>query len=54
VVADAVIIEIKGVAAFVPAHEAQLLTDLRMSQLRVGLLMNFHAPRLKDGLLRFI
>jgi GxxExxY protein len=54
VVADAVIIEIKGVAAFVPAHEAQLLTYLRMSQLRVGLLMNFHAPRLKDGLLRFI
>jgi GxxExxY protein len=54
VVADAVIIEIKGVAAFVPAHEAQLLTYLRMSHLRVGLLMNFHASRLKDGLLRFI
>ena len=37
-----------------PAHEAQLLTYLRMSQVRVGLLMNFHAIRLKDGLRRFI
>jgi GxxExxY protein len=54
VVADAVILEIKGVAAFIPAHEAQILTYLRMSHIRVGLLLNFHAPRLKDGLLRFI
>jgi GxxExxY protein len=41
-------------AAFIPAHKAQILTYLRMSQIRVGLLLNFHAPRLKDGLLRFI
>lgn len=54
VVADAVILEIKGVAALIPAHEAQILTYLRMSHVRVGLLLNFHAPRLKDGLLRFI
>jgi GxxExxY protein len=54
VVADVLILEIKGVAAFIPAHEAQILTYLRMSQIRVGLLLNFHAPRLKDGLLRFI
>ena len=54
VVADAVILEIKGVAAFIPAHEAQILTYLRMSHIRVGLLLNFHARRLKDDLLRFI
>jgi GxxExxY protein len=54
VVADAIILEIKGVASLIPAHEAQILTYLRMSHIRVGLLMNFHAPRLKDGLRRFV
>ena len=53
-VAIAVIIEIKAIASLAPAHEAQILTYLRMSQIRVGLLMNFHAVRLKDGLRRFI
>jgi GxxExxY protein len=54
VVADAIILEIKAVAAIVPAHEAQILTYLRMSGIRLGFLMNFHAPKLKDGLKRFI
>lgn len=54
VVADAIILEIKGVAALVPAHEAQILTYLRMSGIRVGFILNFHAPLLKDGLRRFI
>ena len=54
VVASAIILEIKAVAAIVPTHEAQILTYLRMSGLRLGLLMNFHAPRLKDGLKRFV
>jgi GxxExxY protein len=54
VVAGAVIVEIKGVADFVPVHQAQILTYLRMSGIRVGLLLNFHARRLTDGLLRFV
>jgi GxxExxY protein len=54
IVEKTIILEIKAVAALLPAHESQLLTYLRMSHLRVGLLMNFHAPRLKDGLRRFI
>jgi GxxExxY protein len=54
IVENAIILEIKAVAALLPAHDAQLLTYLRMSNLRIGLLMNFHAPRLKDGLGRFI
>jgi GxxExxY protein len=37
-----------------PVHEAQLLTYLRMSRVRIGLIMNFAAPRLKDGLRRFV
>ena len=48
VVADAIIQEIKEVAAIIPAHEAQLLTNLRMSGIRLGFLMSFHAPKLKD------
>jgi len=54
VVENTVILEIKAVAALLPADESQLLTYLPTSHLRIGLLMNFHAPRLKDGLRRFI
>jgi GxxExxY protein len=50
----AVILEIKAVASLLPAHEAQLLTYLRMSRISVGLLMNFHAKLLKDGLARLV
>lgn len=49
-----VIVEVKSVAAIVLAHEAQLRTYLRMSGLRVGLLLNFNEPRLVDGLRRFV
>ncbi len=49
-----VVVEIKTVAKFVPAHNAQVPTYLRMSGLRVGLLFNFHAPLLKDGLRRSV
>ena len=54
VIADAIILEIKAVTAIVPAHEAQILTYLRISGKSLGLIMNFHAPKLKDGLRRFI
>ena len=48
------IVEVKAVASIVPAHEAQLLTYLRMSGLRLGLLFNFHAKLLKDGMRRLV
>jgi GxxExxY protein len=54
VVANAIILEIKAVTAILPVHEAQLQTYLRMSRIRIGLIMNFAAPRLKDGLRRFV
>jgi GxxExxY protein len=54
VVQNAVILEVKAVAALLPNHDAQILTYLRMSPIRIGLLMNFHALRLKDGLRRFV
>jgi GxxExxY protein len=53
-VANAILLEIKAVAALLPTHDAQILTYLRMSGIRIGLLMNFHAARLTDGLRRFI
>jgi GxxExxY protein len=49
---DAVVVELKCVRSFEPVHEAQLLTYLRLSGKRVGLLLNFHANYLKNGMLR--
>jgi len=54
VVAEQLILEIKSVATILAVHEMQLRTYLRMSGIRVGLLLNFNAPRLMDGLRRFV
>ena len=54
IVRDEVIVEIKAVESLAPIHQAQLLTYLRLSGLRKGLLMNFHAPLLRDGVKRMI
>ena len=47
-----VIVELKSVEAIAPVHEAQLLTYFRLTGHRVGLLINFNVPRLKDGIKR--
>jgi GxxExxY protein len=49
-----VILEIKSVATILPAHEAQPQTYLRMSGIKIGLILNFNASRLIDGLRRFV
>lgn len=49
---ERVVVELKSVDRLLPIHEAQLLTYLRLSGIRVGLLINFNVPRLKDGILR--
>ncbi len=54
VVERQVIREIKAVTATLPAHEAQLPTYLRMSGIPFGLILNFNATRLIDGLRRFV
>ncbi|HET9020204.1 MAG TPA: GxxExxY protein [Acetobacteraceae bacterium] len=54
VVAEQVILEIKSVTAILSVHEMQLRTYLRMSGIRVGLLLNFNVPRLMDGLRRYV
>jgi len=53
-VEDAVVVEIKAIAKVLPIHEAQLLSYLRLGDYRVGLLINFHVPRLKDGIRRLV
>ena len=52
VVEDTVIVELKSVETLLPIHEAQLLTYMKLSGLRTGLLMNFNERYLKDGLKR--
>jgi GxxExxY protein len=54
IVNDQVIVELKTVTAFLPVHEAQILTYLRLSGIRIGLLINFHAIPFKSGIKRFI
>jgi GxxExxY protein len=49
VVENAIIVELKAVEKIIPVFEAQLLSYLRLTGLRVGLLINFHEERLKDG-----
>lgn len=46
------IVEIKAVEALVPIHDAQLLTYLRLTKLRIGLLLNFNTPVLRNGIKR--
>ncbi|HEX3864951.1 MAG TPA: GxxExxY protein [Stellaceae bacterium] len=48
------IIEIKAVERLLPIHEAQILTYLRLSSIRTGLLINFSSVVLKDGIRRFV
>ncbi len=51
-VEDQLVVELKAVDALADVHEAQVLTYLRFSQCRVGLLINFRSRLLKDGLQR--
>jgi GxxExxY protein len=52
VVADAVIVEIKNVLRLEPIHVAQMLTYLKVTGLRVGLLLNFNSTVMKQGVRR--
>ena len=54
VVGGLVILELKAVDQIEPIHEAQLLTYLKLSDLKLGILINFNVPLLKDGLKRIV
>ena len=52
VVEDRVIVEIKSVSSLAPIHEAQLLSYLKLSNCKIGLLINFNVRVLKEGICR--
>jgi iron complex transport system substrate-binding protein len=54
VVEERVIVEVKSVERLAPVHAKQLLTYLRLTDLRVGLLLNFGAGTMKEGLKRIV
>jgi len=53
-VEEAVIVEVKAVDRLAPIHQAQLLSYLRLSGCKVGLLINFNVKVLKDGIRRVV
>jgi GxxExxY protein len=54
IVAEQVILEIKSVEQILPLHQSQLLTYLRLTPCRIGLLLNFNAIKLKNGIKRCV
>jgi GxxExxY protein len=54
VVQQQLIVEIKAVEQMLPVFDAQVLTYLRLTGKRIGLLVNFNVPRIKDGIKRMI
>jgi GxxExxY protein len=54
VVEEYLVLEIKAVDHLLAIHEAQLLTYLKLSSGRIGLLINFNVPLLRDGIKRMV
>ncbi len=54
IVGGRVVVELKAVESLAPIHEAVVLTYLRMSGCKIGLLINFNVPVLKDGIKRLV
>ena len=53
-VEDAVIVELKSVGSISDLHKAQILSYLKLSKRKLGLLLNFNVERMKDGIHRFV
>ena len=54
VVEEKVVLELKVVDKIAPIHEAQLLTYLRLSGMKIGLIINFNVPVLKERIKRLV
>ena len=54
VVDEAIVVELKTVHKLLPVHEAQLLTHLKLGRYRLGLLLNFYVPLMRDGIKRIV
>jgi len=53
-VEESIVVELKTVSKLLPTHEAQLLTYLKLSRYRLGLLLNFHVPLMREGIKRMV
>jgi GxxExxY protein len=53
-IADEIVVELKAVEEILPVHEAQILSYVKLSNKRLGLLINFNVPYLKQGFKRFV
>ena len=53
-VAGLVVVEVKATDALLPIHQAQLLSYLKLGGWKLGLLINFHAPLLREGIKRVV
>jgi len=53
-VADMLVVEVKAIDALLPIHHAQLLSYLKLGGWKLGLLINFHVPLLKEGIKRVV
>ena len=53
-IAGRILLEIKAIEAIAPIHESGMLTYLRLTEVHLGLIINFHVPALKDGIRRFV
>ena len=51
---NSIILELKASEKIEPIHKAQLLTYLKLSQLSLGLLLNFNVPLMRDGIVRIV
>lgn len=54
ILAECVVVENKSVQALLPVHEAQLLTYLKLSGYRLGYLVNWNVPLIRDGIKRMV
>jgi GxxExxY protein len=54
IVENIIILELKSCEKIEPIHKAQLLTYLKLSGLNLGLLLNFHVPVMRDGIVRIV
>jgi GxxExxY protein len=53
-VADCIVVENKSVQAVMPIHEAQILTHLKLSGYKLGFLVNWNVPLIRDGIKRMV
>jgi GxxExxY protein len=54
IIENQLILELKNVEKLMPVHEAQILTYMRLSQINIGLLINFNERYLKNGIKRYV